>query len=196
MAESSYDLLELCDAADVTPRTVRYYVQQGLLPSPDARGRGTKYDRAHLERIRLIKRLQARHLPLAEIRTQLADLSDATVSVLVAEPGADTKSESALSYVRNVLAGTKSESESEIFEKRLAALAVHSQHASTPPVMSAPSSASPPMREPFTHPRSTWDRIPLAPDIELHVRRPLSRVQNKLLDRLIQHARSLFSDPS
>ena len=70
MADESYDLLELCDASDVTPRTVRCYVQQGLLPSPESRGRGAKYDGTHVKRLQLIKRLQAKHLPLAEIRNQ------------------------------------------------------------------------------------------------------------------------------
>jgi hypothetical protein len=42
--------------------------------------------------------------------------------------------------------------------------------------------------------RSTWERIPLAPDVELHVRRPLSRSHNRLVDRLIDHARHLFSE--
>lgn len=41
--------------------------------------------------------------------------------------------------------------------------------------------------------RSTWERIALAPDIELHVRRPMSRPENKLVDRLIEYARTLFS---
>jgi DNA-binding transcriptional MerR regulator len=183
-----YDLLELCDAADVTPRTVRYYVQQGLLASPDTRGRGARYDQGHLERIQLIKRLQAKHLPLAEIRNQLSELSDTAVSALVLGPAGDEKSGSALSYVRNVLAGTKSAYESAVHAKDLASRAMSSPHASAPPAAPSQGQAAPP--------RSTWDRIPLAPDIELHVRRPLSRVQNKLLERLIEHARSLFSDPS
>jgi hypothetical protein len=42
--------------------------------------------------------------------------------------------------------------------------------------------------------RSTWERIELAPDVELHVRRPQSRAQNKLIDRLVQQARTLFSE--
>lgn len=220
MANDSYDLLELCDAADVTPRTVRYYVQQGLLPSPDARGRGARYDRAHLERIRLVKRLQGRHLPLAEIRTQLAELSDAAVSALVAEPGGAEKSESALSYVRSVLTGTKTRPEPESLKRRLvspfsepvppgempipqfraretvATQAPEPEAAPAPaPIVaaSAPTAAPP---ETSTQPRSTWDRVPLTADIELHIRRPLSRVQNRLLDRLLEHARSLFSDPS
>jgi UV DNA damage repair endonuclease len=42
--------------------------------------------------------------------------------------------------------------------------------------------------------RSTWDRIPLAPDVELHIRRPLSREQNRQVERLIEAARDLFAE--
>ena len=221
MANDSYDLLELCDAADVTPRTVRYYVQQGLLPAPDTRGRGARYDRAHLARIRLIKRLQGRHLPLAEIRTQLAELSDTAVSALVAQPAAADKSGSALDYVRNVLAGTKTRPEPESRQRKLGspftvpvppadmpipqfraretappAPAPAFEPAPAPAPAPAPTVAQSAPPQNFTQPRSTWDRVPLTPDIELHIRRPLSRVQNRLLDRLLEHARALFSDPS
>src|ERR671916_1871922 len=72
----SFDLTELSSAAGVTPRTIRYYVQQGLLPSPGTRGPGTRYERAHLDRLQLIRRLQRLHLPLAEIRRRLEALDD------------------------------------------------------------------------------------------------------------------------
>jgi hypothetical protein len=45
--------------------------------------------------------------------------------------------------------------------------------------------------------RSQWERIPLAPDIELHVRRPLPRPLAKQVDRLVSIARDLLEeDPS
>jgi hypothetical protein len=39
--------------------------------------------------------------------------------------------------------------------------------------------------------RSQWERIVLEPDVELHVRRPLTRHQNKRVERLIAFAREL-----
>jgi DNA-binding transcriptional MerR regulator len=39
--------------------------------------------------------------------------------------------------------------------------------------------------------RSQWERIVLEPDVELHVRRPLSRVQNRRVVRLLAFAREL-----
>ena len=42
--------------------------------------------------------------------------------------------------------------------------------------------------------RSQWDRLTLAPDVELHVRRPLSREQNRQVERLIEAARDIFEE--
>ncbi|MDQ3997904.1 MAG: hypothetical protein M3303_12910, partial [Gemmatimonadota bacterium] len=42
--------------------------------------------------------------------------------------------------------------------------------------------------------RSTWEHISLAPDVELHVRRPLSREQNRQVERLLEAARDLFAE--
>lgn len=67
-----YKLDELAREADVAPRTVRYYVQRGLLPAPEFKGRDTSYGREHLVRLLAIKRLQAAHLPLDAIEARLA----------------------------------------------------------------------------------------------------------------------------
>ncbi|HVY48379.1 MAG TPA: helix-turn-helix domain-containing protein [Minicystis sp.] len=69
---TTYKIEELAREADVTPRTVRYYVQRGLLPPPDFRGSQTTYGPAHLLRLRIVKRLQQEHVPLDEIAARLA----------------------------------------------------------------------------------------------------------------------------
>ena len=76
MPDDPYSLSDLARLADVTPRTVRYYVAQGLLPSPEAAGPATRYGEGHLARLRLIRRLQRDHLPLAEIRARLERMGD------------------------------------------------------------------------------------------------------------------------
>ena len=53
--------------------------------------------------------------------------------------------------------------------------------------------AKPTTTEPISD-RSQWDRVRLTPDIELHIRRPLSRLQNKRVDRLIAIARELLEE--
>ncbi len=76
----TFKLEELAAAAGVSPRTVRYYVQRGLLPAPDFRGKDTAYSEAHLLRLQAIKRLQAAHLPLDEIQVRLANLPDSELA--------------------------------------------------------------------------------------------------------------------
>src|SRR5258708_34769254 len=57
-------------------RTIREYQTMGLLPPPERRGRVGTYDEEHLNRLRLIGRLQKRGYSLAGIR----DLLDAWAS--------------------------------------------------------------------------------------------------------------------
>src|ERR1043166_6626908 len=95
---ATYDLNELARAAGVTTRTVRYYVAQGLLPSPATRGPGTRYDRGHLDRLRLIRHLQRQHFPLAEIRRQLESLDDAGVREVLRSAGEAPSQSTALAY--------------------------------------------------------------------------------------------------
>jgi DNA-binding transcriptional MerR regulator len=155
---TALDLTELADRAGVSIRTVRYYIQQGLLREPEARGPGAHYTEEHLDRILLIKRLQKEHLPLAEIRKAI-------------ESGAveATAPRSARDYIRNVLGKPALQSLAE------------------------PSAAyGPPEEAPPT--RSQWERVTLAPDIELHIRRPLPRVVNKQVERLIDIAREILQE--
>lgn len=71
MEETSYKLDELAKAAGTSPRTVRYYVQRGLLPPPVFRGKDSAYSREHLVRLRAIRRLQEAYLPLDAIAAEL-----------------------------------------------------------------------------------------------------------------------------
>jgi DNA-binding transcriptional MerR regulator len=71
----TYSLDELSSDADVTPRTIRYYIAEGLLPPPDSAGRHARYTQEHLDRLHLIARLKAQYLPLKEIRRRIASMS-------------------------------------------------------------------------------------------------------------------------
>jgi len=71
---------ELAERAGVSPRTVRYYVQRGLLPAPEFRGPDTAYGEEHLQRLRAIRALQERHMPLDAIEAALAGRSLAEIA--------------------------------------------------------------------------------------------------------------------
>ncbi len=159
----TYTLSELCEHTGVSERTVRYYVSQGLLPSPGA-GRGARWSHEHLQRLRLVLQLKERHLPLAEIRRRLEAMSAAEVSALLGSSRAEEPASSASDYVQQVLAGMRPSSR---------------EQAPSPERSSSPV-------------RTTWERLQLAPDVELHIRRPLSRQQDRLVRRLLRAAQTIF----
>jgi DNA-binding transcriptional MerR regulator len=64
---------EVSDPRDaVSRRTIRYFVQEGLLQEPYGLGRGKHYGAEHLQRLRSIRELQKKGLSLAEVRDRLA----------------------------------------------------------------------------------------------------------------------------
>jgi len=202
--DERYSLTELADLAGVTPRTVRYYLAQGLLPAVGQMGPGSKYTPAHLARLQLVRRLQAEHLPLAEIRRRLETLGDDEVRDLVGATEPAPPIGSALEYLRTVLGGGSLASRAGTPMGPMPAPAPSLQVVAERPVpapvlMRANLSVSEAPVEPdeaTTRPsdRSQWERIVLVPDIELHIRRPLPRAQNKQVDRLVTIARELLEE--
>jgi DNA-binding transcriptional MerR regulator len=80
---SSLKLDELASRAGVSPRTVRYYIQRGILPPAEFRGPDTAYDERHLYALRAIKRLQEDYLPLDAIASALAGKSESELRRIV-----------------------------------------------------------------------------------------------------------------
>jgi DNA-binding transcriptional MerR regulator len=243
MPDDPYSLADLARLADVTPRTVRYYVAQGLLPSPDAAGPSTRYGEGHLGRLRLIRRLQRDHLPLAEIRVRLERMGDEEVLAAAAvldpqEPEPSQDRDETLGFIRSLMdrAGvrptvpgvpdatapaspTPSSVPAALARSRLqlreAVMPLALEEASapvsapvsapapaprsvSPPLASAPASVAPASPSPGivrAPARTTWERLVISPDVELHVRRPLDRQANKRVDQLARIARELFEDP-
>jgi len=71
VSETAFKLEELAKAAGTSPRTVRYYVQRGLLPPPVFKGKDSAYSKDHLTRLRAIRKLQDAYLPLDAIAAEL-----------------------------------------------------------------------------------------------------------------------------
>lgn len=181
--DARYTLSELSSLAGVTPRTVRYYIGQGLLPAVGISGPGAKYDDSHLARLRLIKRLQAEHQPLAEIRRRLETLDDNTITAMAAETNPEPPSDSALDYIQRIT--TPAAPSRALYLREAPILAANE---AAPAVERSPPVPSPRLD------RSQWERVDLAPDIELHIRRPLPRSAAKRVDRLIEIARDLLEE--
>ena len=68
-----YKVSELAQKTGVTKRTIHYYISKGLLLPPNGSGINSTYDDSHLNRILLIKKLQAEFMPLNKIREYIME---------------------------------------------------------------------------------------------------------------------------
>jgi len=176
-------LVDLADAAEVNPRTVRYYIAQGLLPPPLGAGSAAAYTEVHLRYLKTIKAFQKQHLPLAEIRSRLEQEPPPEPTSAV---GA---SSSALDYLDGVLQPAPPRGARQVGLPLAPNVG--------PTVVVGSSSPSAHTSGPISSgARSTWDRHLLVADVELHVRRPLPRDIQRKLDKLLDYARHLFEEVS
>ena len=81
MGEKQYTIEDLCELTGYTRRTIRYYIQEGLLDPPAGRGRGGFYFDSHLKRLNEIKSLQDKGLKLAAILEVLKKGKEPELSV-------------------------------------------------------------------------------------------------------------------
>jgi DNA-binding transcriptional MerR regulator len=171
IAEDELTLADLAERADVSVRTIRYYIQFGLLPAPHGAGPKTRYGRSHLGRLRLIRMLQDRHWPLGEIRRALAQSSEKEIERIAGESRTKARSP-AMDYIQSLLEPeSRSQDPSLLMSyRRLEPRGVESEA------------------------RSHWERIRIAADIELHVRRPLSKPDHRRLEELLRRVRELFPE--
>lgn len=183
LLDDPFSIERLKDESGVSIRTIRFYQQEGLLEPAGKQGVRVFYGPSDVTRIRLIKALQERRLRLGEIRRLLAGLDEEGVARelrrLEAEaPSVAARHSSAADYARSVREGTR--------EDLLA---------STQAVYGTPVPV--PLHSPgSTTRRATYDRITITPDIELHVRGPLSQFENTLLLQLLQAADRIYQSRS
>jgi DNA-binding transcriptional MerR regulator len=76
---------ELAERTGIPTRTIRYYITTRLISGPTSRGKQASYGADHLLRLRLIRRLTARYMPLEEIARRLQGLTTGDVEALLAQ---------------------------------------------------------------------------------------------------------------
>ena len=69
--DTVFTLDQLCTLADCPKRTVRYYVQLGLVDRPEGETRAARYGRRHLEQLLQIRQLSEAGVSLERIREVL-----------------------------------------------------------------------------------------------------------------------------
>ena len=81
-----YKVSELANKAGVTKRTIHYYISKGLLLPPEGSGVNSIYTDEHLNRILLIKKLQAEFMPLNKIRDYILENPNEKVENAIKKP--------------------------------------------------------------------------------------------------------------
>ena len=71
-APERFSIDELSTLAGITPRTVRYYIAEGLVDRPEGEKRGSHYLRRHLEQLLVIRRWTDAGLSLERVRELMA----------------------------------------------------------------------------------------------------------------------------
>jgi DNA-binding transcriptional MerR regulator len=72
MDRKTFSLDELCSLAGLPKRTVRYYIQIGLVDRPEGETRGAHYLQRHLEKLLRIRKLTESGISLERIREVLS----------------------------------------------------------------------------------------------------------------------------
>jgi DNA-binding transcriptional MerR regulator len=192
MQQTLYTIDELAEFTSVTPRTIRYYTTEGLLPPPDVRGRYALYSDEHLRRLRLIVRLKQSYLPLLAIREKLAQMSDQEVADILRQEGIEKEAsatpeqpfelpqdtpETAAEYISRILSQRKHAKPRRIGRySRIIPI-----EPDTPASITIPIPAL--VAEPSA--QNIWQRIPLTEELELHVRMPLSAETQEQMKKVV-----------
>lgn len=198
---------ELADKAAVTTRTIRYYVEQGVLPPPD-RGRPAEYTDEHVYLLDLIRQLKEQFLPLEEIRDMMQRLTTEQLQEIIATAPHKKKETQNLTSAADYIAGVLQAGSTRRQMKEAAPAPPAFARAAATPIMQpapapfaspAPSQArkAPATREDFTayiDQPATWQRVTLAPGIELHYILSGDAHHTETVARLLDAARHILDE--
>ena len=194
MVDPDYQINELAKKAGVSVRTIRFYINEGLLPAPHTRGRYSTYTNEYLDRLELISLLKGRFLPLKEIRRQIGLLDWEEIKAALAhereaaqvargsetDPAEVRENSSALDYINRLMAAPTKTSPGTR-QQGISSLSQGNQ----PQARSTAANHS--------DQEEIWERIRLAPGVELHIQKPTSTSDQTRLDQLIDFTRRLFN---
>lgn len=190
--DREYSLDELSTLADVSPRTVRYYIVEGLLPPPLTSGRNATYSQEHLDRLNAIASMKEMFLPLREIRHRLNTLTPEQMR----DPAYLATLSQAVAMER---AMGKRHGRRDMAERFGAESARHAMHSEMrrgrperrrgEPVMQRSMSPEPEAAE---APSQSWERFPLGDDAELLIRSSKAKNMGPRLYRTLHKLRHMI----
>jgi DNA-binding transcriptional MerR regulator len=87
MNTKEFTLDQVCALVDLPKRTVRYYIQLGLVSRPEGTARGSYYTERHVEQLLAVKRWREAGLSLERIGLLLAEGEEIAIAPSPRRPG-------------------------------------------------------------------------------------------------------------
>ena len=209
--DGDFSIHQLASEAGVEPRTIRSYVKKGLIPGPESLGRGARYPRAAVDRLKVLQLIRDadRSLTLDQIRmllhklapSELRGLADGRLRISAVldraiDPAVQLPRSSAIDYLQQLREKqtahhhvafehrTYAEPPTGGFDDQLPAL---EEAARALVKLAGLSSASRGVRG------EHWYRLPLTPDIDLSIRGSFGSDQIAQLHRIGDALRLLLT---
>ncbi len=203
MLRSEYWISELANLSGVSTRTIRYYIQEGLLPQPEIRGKYAVFTDEYMHRLRLIKILKDAYLPLNRIKELLDTLTENEILPLLEafekDPVSALSGLQALPMFEQPSIHLSSPPRPvQVREQNVNALEYIQQLRRESPLNEKMNRNPRPDAHPNKRnliaaaptPGEEWRRIVLAAGLELHVRQPESTRTQQLVEDLIDLVRN------
>lgn len=184
-------LAELAERLGILPRTIRSYIEQGLLRGPEVGGRGARYTDYHVQRLQAIQTLKdVRGLPLAEVRKWLMSATAPELAQLASEAKVATaplpisQAVSALDYIKRLQHGSSSEPTATV-----ATVGQTSMDVLLARLGQLTRGGKPPQRRARGE---VWTSVSVTPDIEIRIRGTLTVDQISRWERIADHFREIL----
>jgi DNA-binding transcriptional MerR regulator len=207
---AGFTISELTAESGVEPRTIRSYVEKGIIPGPDSLGRGARYPQDSLDRLKVLQLLRDanRSLTLDQIRVLLQSLGPSELRGLADgrlrigalldtdADGGPPQRTAALDYLTSI---RRLKRPSHQLSERLvqAGASPHTDFDDQLPVLEEAARALAQLAGLTTASRGVrgehWYRLPLTPDIELSVRGSFGSDQLAQLHRIVDALRLLLT---
>lgn len=195
MEPIDYSLQELAELVDVERRTIRSWIEQGLLKGPETIGRNARYSRSQLDRLKAIKVMREQYgYSLTKTRQELLLADEDQIKKLAQrldglpiEPGMLAPGPtSALAYIRSIQStsssrGPKPESERSSSSQTNVGRLLTKLEAERPRKL--------PTRKAHGE---VWFRVAITPDVELAVRGELDPDRVVRIEQIADYLRELL----
>ncbi|MCA9816227.1 MAG: MerR family transcriptional regulator [Candidatus Obscuribacterales bacterium] len=191
---TSYSIEELAEMTGFDRRTIRSFIEQGLMRGPDKMGRYAQYSQDHLVRLLAIKNMKEMDgFSTGVIRTRLLTMSQDEVDQVALSPEESFRSSttSATDYLKSIRGGSapppvaraeESPAEEKKSTSRNAIELLLLEFSNLSKGRSVRNKAS----------AETWHRISVTPDVEISVRGLEDETDIARLTRIADHLREFI----